>query len=402
MLLAAALLAACSSGGDQPDTPSGRKPTLAALDMYIAVPQAGGGTRAVEFPGDPGDPAEEAADWDRLTIIVAYTAKQTGDDIYDEAPAKTVYYDTFTKSEFDCLNADGTLNLAGVEHASSRISPVVAADGTDTGYRYYTMSLPLGTVRVYGVTYSSACSDRFDLERMLAAVPADGADHNADIAGLQISNDYATESGGTLNASRFVSVATGYALNYRDASAPTPDLAVSKGGESEMRQYWSMTLHRLAVKLDIQWDAYGAYNAADGAYTDVAVSQFAYSGGAATDGGSGYGRLFPYKALHQGAWPLAAVGGTKAFVNQSAVSKRNGRVYHYLFPDGSADPRITFTLDTRRTVGGATDNRTATYTYVFGTAAPLAPATWYKVATSISGNTTAATTISIDKFITGN
>lgn len=390
----ATLLAACSSGPGEPDDRPA--PTTAPLELYIAVPSpTSGGTRTT-FPGDPGTPSAEASDWDRLTLIVAYTAKASGDGIVDADPGKTVYYDTFSKTEFDCRRTDGTLNTDGVAHASSTLVPILAADGSDTGYRSYTMHLPMGAVRVYGVTYSSECSSQFDFEKMVAALPHDGKDHNADIADLQISNGYATRQS-AFDASKFVSVATGYALSYKDETNPTPDLYISKDNESEMHQYWSMTLHRLATKIDIQWDAYEAYNAKDNAYTYVDVDAFTYNGGSATSVGSGYGRLFPFAALHHSGYTFSAVGGQKAFVNTSAISKRNGRVCHYVFPDGSDQSTVTFNLTTQRSDEAASKQRTYTYQFV----QPLQPATWYKVNTTIRGNDQANTTLTVDRFATG-
>lgn len=389
LMILLALLASCSSASDEPPAPAA---TTAPLELYIAVPAA---TRAT-FPGDPGSPTDEADDWDRLTVIVAYRSKASGENMVDAEPQKMVYYDTFTKDEFSCRLPDGTLNTAGVEHASATIAPVLDADGGDTGYRSYTMYLPMGAVRVYGVTYSSACKSQFDLEAMLSAIARDGKDHNADIAGLQIANDYAT-SQGTFDASKFVSVATGYALNHKYENNPTPDLYVSKGNESEMHQYWSMTLRRLAAKIDIQWDAYEAYSAKDNAYTSVNVDGFTYGGGSSAASGAGYGRLFPFAALHDSGYAFGSVGGQKTFVNTSAISKRNGRVCHYVFPDGSTGSTVTFSLTTQRSDETAAKQRTYTYQFV----QPLQPATWYKVNTTIKGNEQANTTLTVDRFATG-
>ena len=390
----ASLLAACSSGPD--DTDDRPAPTTAPLELYIAVPSSSPGSTRATFPGDPGTPSAEASDWDRLTLIVAYSAKATGEGIVDADPGKTVYYDTFSKEEFDCRRPDGTLNTAGVVHASSTLVPILDASGSDTGYRSYTMHLPMGAVRVYGVTYSSECSSQFDIEKMVAAIRHDGKDHNADIADLQISNGYATVQG-AFSTSKFVSVATGYALSYKDEKNPSPDLYISKDNESEMHQYWSLTLHRLAAKIDIQWDAYEAYSVKDNAYTYVDVDGFAYNGGSATATDAGYGRLFPFAALHPSGHTFSAVGGRKAFANTSAISKRNGRVCHYVFPDGSDQSTVTFSLTTQRSDDTTRKSREYTYKFVQS----LQPATWYKVNTTIRGNDQPGTTLTVDRFATG-
>ena len=135
----------------------------------------------------------------------------------------------------------------------------------------------------------------------------------------------------------------------------------------------------------------------DNAYTYVDVDAFTYNGGSATSVGSGYGRLFPFAALHPSGYTFSAVGGQKAFVNTSAVSKRNGRVCHYVFPDGSDQSTVTFNLTTQRSDEAASKQRTYTYQFV----QPLQPATWYKVNTTIRGNDQTNTTLTVDRFATG-
>lgn len=93
------LLTAC--GSDSLDTPKVEE-TLAPLQLTISVPQTNNGAKS--RVGDPGeDDPENAASaaWDRLTIIVAYVNKDKGDGIVDNNPDKMVYYDTFTKKQFD-------------------------------------------------------------------------------------------------------------------------------------------------------------------------------------------------------------------------------------------------------------------------------------------------------------
>ena len=345
--------------------------TLAPISLTLSVPADKTNTRV----GDPGADTNDTVDWDRLTIIVAYKEKAQGDEIIDGAPQKMVYYDTYTKEEFD----PGTL----VTHATSTLS------GPDAnGFRTYTMYLPLGTCCVYGVTYSSG--QGLNLEEMLDGIAKDGQDHNSDIYNLQISNDYAHKNG-AIDIAKFISVATGYALKLDPKTqilTNDRDIKVEKNINANIntKQYWRMVLGRLAAKIDIQWDAKGAYEKdKDGnlKYTNVKVSQFTYHGEpeGTTVPGSGYGRLFP-TLYHQNVSPLTSVSGHTTFVNTSEISKRNGRVYHYTFPDGAIPPRLTFLLDTEK------DGTKKPYNVTFDMSNlkdGFIPARWYKINVKISG-----------------
>ena len=350
--------------------------TLAPISLTLSVPADKTNTRV----GDPGADTNDKVDWDRLTIIVAYKEKAQGDEIIDGAPQKMVYYDTYTKEEFD----RGTL----VTHATSTLS------GPDAnGFRTYTMYLPLGTCCVYGVTYSSG--QGLNLEEMLDGIAKDGQDHNSDIYDLQISNDYAHKNG-AIDIAKFISVATGYALKLDPETqilTNDRDIKVEKNINANIntKQYWRMVLGRLAAKIDIQWDAKGAYEKdKDGnlKYTNVKVSQFTYHGEPAnqesTISGSGNGRLFPtlYTLYHQEVSSRNSVSGHTTFVNTSEISKRNGRVYHYTFPDGAIPPRLTFLLDTEK------DGTKKPYNVTFDMSNlkdGFIPARWYKINVKISG-----------------
>lgn len=350
--------------------------TLAPISLTLSVPADKTNTRI----GDPGEDTNDHVDWDRLTIIVAYKEKTQGDEIIDGAPKKMVYYDTYTKDEFD----RGSL----VTHPTSTLS------GPDAnGFRTYTMYLPLGTCCVYGVTYSK--DQGLNLEKMLDGIAKDGQDHNSDIYNLQISNDYAKPSGGTTDIAKFISVATGYALKLDKNQLLTTDreVIVEKNINADIntKQYWRMVLGRLAAKIDIQWDAKGAYekdNDGNLKYTNVKVSQFTYHGEPAnqesTISGSGNGRLFPtlYTLYHQEVSSRTSVSGHTTFVNTSEISKRNGRVYHYTFPDGAIPPRLTFKLDTEK------EGTKKPYNVTFDMSNlkdGFIPARWYKINVKISG-----------------
>lgn len=388
MLLAWLTLSLSSCGGESNDTPT-PEPTLAPMKLYISVPQvnSGEGTRV----GDPGEDASETEDWDNLTVIIAYTKKTTGAGIVDNDPQKMVYYDTFTKDEF---NRETT-----VKHTFSELGP---DDGT--GLHTYTMYLPLGKIRVYGVTYSNDSNGNgmvfessSNLKALLDAIDKDGKDHTSDIENLKIANDYASTSAG-MDLNKFLSVATGYAtkVNINGTSTGVIDMEISKSSSDVEDRYWRMPLSRLATKLDIQWDAKGAYAANSSGkitYTDVTVDGFTYDGGASNLGenGSGYGRLFPTLSSKD------AVGGKKIFYNTAAISKRNGRVYHYLFPDGSTSPKVTFSLTT--TKEDASTPQTKEYDLKFSTS--LQPAAWYKVNVTINGQNENGSIV-IDNSSTGN
>lgn len=353
--------------------------TLAPISLTLSVPADKTNTRI----GDPGTDTNDKVDWDRLTIIVAYKEKAQGDEIIDGAPKKMVYYDTYTKDEFDRKTL--------VTHATSTLS------GPDAnGFRTYTMYLPLGTCCIYGVTYSK--DQGLNLEKDLDKIAKDGEDHNSDIYDLQISNDYAKPSGGTTDIAKFISVATGYALKLDKNQLLTSDreVIVEKNINADIntKQYWRMVLGRLAAKIDIQWDAKGAYEKdKDGnlKYTNVKVSQFTYHGEQAnqesTISGSGNGRLFPtlYTLYHQEVSSRTSVSGHTTFVNTSEISKRNGRVYHYTFPDGAIPPRLTFELDTEKE--GTAGNKIYNVTFDMSNLKDgFIPARWYKINARISGS----------------
>ena len=346
--------------------------TLAPISLTLSVPADKTNTRI----GDPGTDTNDKVDWDRLTIIVAYKEKAQGNEIIDGAPDKMVYYETYTKEEFD----RGAL----VTHPTSTLS------GPDAnGFRTYTMYLPLGTCCVYGVTYSNG--EGLDLEEMLNQIEHNGKDHNSDIYNLQITNDYAHKNG-AIDIAKFISVATGYALKLDKNQLLTTDreVIVEKNINADIntKQYWRMVLGRLAAKIDIQWDAKGAYEKdKDGnlKYTNVKVSQFTYHGEpeGTTVPGSGYGRLFP-TLYHQNVSPLTSISGHTTFLNTSEISKRNGRVYHYTFPDGTNPPRLTFQLDTEKegTAGNKIYNVTFDMTNLKD---GFIPARWYKINVTIKG-----------------
>ena len=383
LLLVILSLVACSSeNGDADPTPLERKG--APVSFSIAVPTVSS-TRIA----DPGSDAGEHDSWDHLLIIVAYTKKEQGTVFPDDDKKRMVYYDTFTKTEFDSCKT--------VEHTNSLLSP----DTDHDGYHDFTMYLPTGDCYVYGITYSEGCG--FNPVAVLDDIARDGKDHNADITGMQITNDYAT--GKTDQVAKMVSVATGYAT-YIGTSDPTSMLNgnrllhISLDKANEMKQYWRMTLTRLATKVDIQWDAQSAYEPATSpegvTYTDVRINQFVFCGGADATTGSGSGRLFPALAAQAAGQTLTPVGGNKTFLNTSEISRRNGRVYHYTFPDGTNSKKITFSLVTST---GIVKNKTSYYTFdLTNLSGGFRRATWYKINVSIVGTKKKDGTVTISAF----
>lgn len=362
--------AACSSDKEEGEKPSSESKTM-EVAFSISVPGSESASDATRIP-DPGTDTGEHDDWDRLTVIIAYTQLDM---------KRTVYYDTFTKDEFY------SNNVVQHQHTNSRLLP----DSDNDGYHEFMMSLPIGKCRIYGVTYTDGKG--FDPESKLKKISDDGIDHNDDILKLQISNDYAGN-----DVSKFISVATGYAINTKDNSE---DLQVSLNNIEEMRQYWRMQLNRLAAKVDIQWDAQSAYekNTETGnvQYTDVKINSFSFCGGATDQNvGAGSGYLFPTLAKEKN---LPAISGKKDFINTSEISRRNGRVYHYTFPDGHT-PKITFKLETTTTAStGNADKKTSTYTFDLKnvTEGSLLPATWYKINVKVTGKEKQES-VSIDTF----
>lgn len=381
LMMLVALVACSPASNDTDPIPLERKG--APVSFSIAVPTVSS-TRIA----DPGSDAGEHDSWDHLLIIVAYTKKEQGTVFPDDDKERMVYYDTFTKKEFD--------SSTPVEHTNSVLSPDTDGDG----YHDFTMYLPTGDCHVYGITYSEGCG--FNPVSYLDAITKDGKDHNADITGMQITNDYAT--GSTDQVAKMVSVATGYAT-YIDTSHPGSTLNgnrllhISLDKENEMKQYWRMTLTRLATKVDIQWDAQSAYEPAtspgDVTYTDVRINNFVFCGGAATTG-SGNGRLFPSLAAEAAGQTLIPVGGNKTFLNTSEISRRNGRVYHYTFPDGTNSKKITFSLVTSTDI---VKDKISNYTFdLTNLSGGFRSATWYKINVSIVGTKKKDGTVTISAF----
>lgn len=288
------------------------------------------------LPDNPGDPVEEGHDWDKLAVMFVYNSP-------DE-----VYMQTFSKDDYE------------------------KADPTDESERYkaLTMTVRTGNAYVLGVTYHSEAAGASELETALKACK-----NIADVRKLTISNDYAAGD----NA-KFVSVATGY---FTEANGGLSMVTVSKteDGKADVSPVASITLTRLASKIDIQYDAEDSYN---NLYKDVSIPEFTFYG---TE--SGY--LFPL--LNSEHLNEHADGVT--FVNTTPISQRNGRVYHYTFTDGRTvtgsvgEPQVPYVAfkitatNAEETMGDSQVERT--YRLQFPT---LKQAAWYKGQLRLKGFTT--------------
>ena len=318
------LFVACSH--DDEDRPA---PDVETVKLYISVP----GVQSTRM-GDPGTAVPEGKDWDELAIMVEYTGTST------KRLLKTI-----SKTDFDNL-------------------PSYDQDGK---IKIISLDVEEGEVYIYGVTYTSTDSQSPE------SVIKEWVNNGKDISDLTISNAYADR-----DMAKFVSVATGFydigtdgkhtgtRQTYSIKSITDPDFS---------NTIPTIILTRLAAKIDIQWDAADAYEAG---YTDVKVTGFKYNSNTNVEG-VGFGRLFPDLV----STSATAIGGSKEFYNTSEISQRNGRVYHYVFPDGVSKPSVTFNISANQ--NGTTTTNTYTYTLNFQSA--LQKATWYKVNATIRGIT---------------
>lgn len=324
-------LASCA---DDDGTSAGPRQTVRLLVSVPAQTAAASQHRM----GDPGEAVPEAADWDRLTVIMAYTD--------DSQVEKKVLTTTLSKEDFEKLPTySGNIKLFSIEAQPGR-------------------------VRIYGVTYSSGVRGADTL-----AVDIEACRSAADVQALTISNDYA--QGDASAVAKFVSVATGY---YKAEGDTPADFVIQPGGTGAVGTIPTMTLTRLATKIDVQWDV---ADAVDKGYTDIRLTDFSFHG-------KTRGRLFPDVSVSSF---MPGADQTWTFTNTTPVSQRNGRQYHYTFTDGQTRPTITFNISGKQ--DGTTDNISGNYTMAFQLA--LQTATWYKVNATVRGMT-AGTNTSISIF----
>lgn len=342
-------LAACRHGEDLP-VPS---PEVETVQLIISVPNTAAGSRAI---GDPGTAVDEGADWDQLAVILAYT-----DDSEVTLPGGSkVQVTTKSKTEFEDLP----------DYANNSKFKLLAIDAQP------------GEVYIYGVTYSVGEEDAEVLNNPEQDIKK--CKTRSEIEALTISNDYASTGTNTIDYAKFVSVATGYYKGEATDNQPAK-FVIQQGGTGQVDNMPTMTLTRLATKLDIQWDAADAY---EQGYTDVKVTSFSYQG-------KEKGRLFPEVTLPSSK-TIENQDKSWTFYNDSEISQRNGRVYHYTFTDGilatGADskttPGVTFKISAKKSGETIPDDG---YSYTLNFTDALKQAAWYKVNATIKGITGSGT-----------
>ena len=324
------LLASCGSSGDEP-SPS-TKPKV-ALRMLVQAPKAPSSRIA-----DPGTSTGEADNWD--TFLLAFVYKS------GEAGANTVIVDRITRAQFDQLERYNDSD----------------------NVRYYTIQLMPGVVYCYGIAYSSDATD-YDIYRRLQQCTSKEAVDN-----LLISNSYAAGSADA--TSKFLSVATGYYHDLKDKTRQgTIDITNAAASAEPPYNVPVLRLVRLACKIDVQWDAASAFT---GSQLRAYVTGFKYTSNPSVTG-AGSGRLFPELATS-----TEAVGGSTAFLNTSEISQRNGRAYHYVFPESQkavgTKPKLTFDVN-----GVDADGTTKQSAVTVNFSSQPQAATWYKINATVSG-----------------
>lgn len=344
--LAALAFASCSgddTAGSDPTGPGTTGDQLQTVRLYLNVPST-----ATARVGDPGYPTGEGEDWDQLAVMIE---SANGEAI--TANNSRYFVRTLSRTEYDDLPEQ-------------------------SGYRWLPIDLVKDSkVYIYGVTYSSTAANNpsADITEVVT--------NNGTFANLEIPNNYSADESGQIDAAKFLSVATGY---YEKGGDRVFTVTQPEGGLYDRTNMPTMTLTRLAAKIDIQWDAQDAYvleNNENIYYEDVSVDKFTfYTSQGNTDVGddeTGTGFLFP-DLNHTGT----ATPGKKEFYNTSPISKRNGRVYHYVFPDGENKPYVTFYISAIKKQEG-TDDKKINKKYTFNFTKPLQKSTWYKINTTIKG-----------------
>ncbi len=328
LLLAAALTAALAACRDDDGGADGGARATLTVWLSLPEPEGTGAGQAQHRLGDPGEAVPEDDVWDCLTLLLVYE--------------------------------DGRKWVIPLDSQTYAALPLVA-DGSKV--RRLQLDVPEGRAYLYGATGNSD-------ERENPAAKLAGADTKDAAEALTLSNDYA--AGKEDAVARKVSVATGFYHTAEDPDTPAPLKLTAQVDGQPGDAVPTLTLTRLATKIDVQWDAADAV--LEGV-TDVRVTDFSLDGGHGITG-PGSGRLFP--TLYKGSEPLM---GSAEFTNTSTVSQRNGRVYHYVFSDGVSRPSITFRITAQD--GGSTEEHG--YELTFGET--LRPAAWYKVNATIKGFT---------------
>ncbi len=381
LLLSMLLTTACSSS-DEPTMPE----NIGELKLAVAPPPANGRRSA----GDPGSAVQENAEWNKLVVMLAYAYDKDGN------PYNTLITSEWSKDDF------------------YRLPLLYSDDDPDNpnAARIITINATSGQAYVYGISYyydeSDGHSRILDSDIKDCKNPPDGKTSLELIQALTISNNY-----GKGNANRFVSLASGFyrgmtqtATAHVAKTSGAPELInitkIVNGTETNGNpilmadNFKVITLQRLAAVVDIQWDVADTYK-----HANVKLTDFKFHGTGVEASNCGYGRLFP--TLYDGsdlpgtaALTGDAIGGTEKFLNTSEISQRNGRVYHYVFPDGVGVPTMGLHLASEEKVDGSATPTTAEHDYTLRfDNTKLRPATWYKVNVSIKGNNGTNTTVTL-------
>lgn len=324
------LFASCSSSGDEPSPDGAAKVTLR---MLVQAPKATSSRIA-----DPGTSTGETDLWD--TFLLAFVYKSV------EAGANTIIVDRLTRAQFNQLERYND----------------------NDNVRYYTLQLMPGVVYCYGIAYSSDATNNDIYERLQQCTSKAAVDN------LLISNSYAEGSADA--TSKFLSVATGYYRDLKDkTSQGTIDITNAAASVESPYNVPVLRLVRLACKIDVQWDAASAFT---GSQLRAYVTGFKYTSNPSVTG-AGSGRLFPELATS-----TEAVGGSTAFLNTSEISQRNGRAYHYVFPESQkavgTKPKLTFDVK-----GVDADGTTKQSAVTVNFNSQPQAATWYKINATVSG-----------------
>lgn len=335
LLLAAVLTAALAACRDDDGGADGGARATLTVWLSLPEPEGTGAGQAQHRLGDPGEAVPEDTVWDCLTLLLVYED--------NSVPAQTI---SLTRQQYEAL------------------PPV--AEGSKL--RRLQLDVPEGKAYLYGATGNQGEPGN-PAEALYDAGERNA--HRTEVEALTIRNDYA--KGKDDAVARKVSVATGFYHTAEDPDTPAPlELTAQVDGQPG-DAVPTLTLTRLATKIDVQWDAADAV--LEGVM-DVRVEGFRLDGGHGITG-PGSGRLFP--TLYKGSEP--PLMGSAEFTNTTDVSQRNGRVYHYVFSDGVSQPSITFRITAQD--GDSTEEHD--YELTFGET--LRPAAWYKVNATIKGFT---------------
>lgn len=336
--LAALAFASCSgddTAGSDPTGPGTTGDQLQTVRLYLNVPSATTTARV----GDPGYPTGEGDGWDQLAVMIE---SANGEAI--TANGSHYYVRILSKNGYEDLPLQ-------------------------SGYRWLPIDLVEGSsVYIYGVTYSQGVTG--NPEQAIENVETNGGS----FAHLEIPNNYSTNESGQIDAAKFLSVATGY---YEKDGNREFTVTQPTGDLYDPANMPTMTLTRLAAKIDIQWDAQDAYPD----YTDVKVTDFTFYNNKDAESQVTHSNGYLFPDLHK----VENADGHTEFYNTSEISQRNGRVYHYAFPNGST-PKVRFTITSESPGAGSSEHK---YTFEFKD--KLQKATWYKLNVTIRGNSGNAT-----------